>query len=217
MNLEFVCLTLGPLSNNVYLLGDWDTGDAVVIDPGFESESVLAASEKNGWKIRQVWLTHGHFDHIAGAALIASAASPPLPVGLHPADLAWYQSGGGAGKFGLSVPQLPPVTTQFEPGMMLRLAEGQQPVVRVLFAPGHSAGHVMFYCEPSGLLFCGDVIFREGVGRTDLEGGDWKTLINSIRDQVLTLPDETRLLPGHGPETTVGHEREQNPFLNAAW
>ncbi len=217
MNFEFVCLTLGPLSNNVYLLADQDTGDAVVIDPGFESEAVLAASENHGWKIRQVWLTHGHFDHIAGAALIASAASPPLPVGLHPEEFAWYQSGGGAGKFGLSVPQLPPVSIQFKPGMMLSLTEGLLPVVRVLFAPGHSPGHVMFYCEPLGVLFCGDVIFREGVGRTDLKGGDWKTLIKSIRNQILTLPDETRLLPGHGSETIVHHEREHNPFLKAVW
>jgi len=214
MNLEFVRLTLGPLPNNVYLLGDQDTGDAVVIDPSFESEHILEHAEQLGWTIRQIWLTHAHFDHIAGAGLIASGYSSPLPVGLHPEDMDWYRDGGGAGKFGMSISQQPPVTIQFKPGMMLEITEGQPTAARVLFTPGHSPGHVMFYCKKLNALFCGDVIFREGVGRTDLEGGDWTTLIRSIHDQVLTLPDETRLLPGHGPETTVRHEREHNPFLN---
>ena len=97
--------------------------------------------------------------------------------------------------------------------MQLSLTAGQLPAVHVLFAPGHSPGHVMFYCEPLGVLFCGDVIFRDGIGRTDLDGGDWPTLLANIHEQVLTLPDETRLLSGHGPESTVGYERENNPFL----
>ncbi len=214
MKLEFICLTLGPLPNNVYLLGDNDSGDAVVIDPSFESQNVLTHAEKIGWTLRQVWLTHGHFDHIAGVEMIANAFNPPLPVGLHPGDLAWYQNEGGAGKFGLSISQPPPLSILFEPGMKLSLNEGQQPAVSVRYAPGHSPGHVMFYCEPLSVLFCGDAIFREGIGRTDLKDGDRMTLLTSIREQVLTLPDETHLLPGHGPESTVGHEREYNPFLS---
>ena len=145
--------------------------------------------------------------------MIANAFKPSLPVGLHPGDLAWYQNEGGAGKFGLSISQPPPLSILFEQGMQLSLNEGQLPAVSVRYAPGHSPGHVMFFCEPLGVLFCGDVIFREGIGRTDLKDGDRMTLLKSIREQVLTLPDETRLLPGHGPESTVGHEREHNPFL----
>jgi len=213
MKLEFIRLTLGPLPNNVYLLGDKVRGDAVVIDPSFDSQVVLAHAEKMGWTLRQVWLTHGHFDHIAGAGMIASAFNPALPVGMHPADLAWYQIEGGAGKFGLSISQPPPLSILFEPGMQLSLTAGQLPAAHVLFAPGHSPGHVMFYCEPLGVLFCGDVIFRDGIGRADLDGGDWRTLLANIHEQVLTLPDETRLLSGHGPESTVGYERENNPFL----
>ena len=213
MKLEFIRLTLGPLPNNVYLLGDKDRGDAVVIDPSFDSQVVLARAEKMGWTLRQVWLTHGHFDHIAGAGMIASAFDPALPVGMHPADLAWYQNEGGAGKFGLSISQPPPLSILFEPGMQLSLTAGQLPAAHVLFAPGHSPGHVMFYCESLGVLFCGDVIFRDGIGRTDLDGGDWRTLLANIHEQVLTLPDETRLLSGHGSESTVGYERENNPFL----
>ncbi len=213
MKLEFVRLTLGPLPNNVYLLGDSETGDSVVIDPSYDSRFVLTRAEEHGWSLRAVWLTHGHFDHMAGAAEIANAFDPPLPIGLHPGDLDWFRQEGGAGKFGMSIIQPPEPTILFEDGKRLALVEGSEPVVEVRYAPGHSTGHVMFYCAALGVLFCGDVIFRQGIGRTDLEDGDMDTLMRSIREQVLTLPDETRLLPGHGPESTVGYERDHNPFL----
>ncbi len=213
MKLEIVRQTLGPLPNNVYLLGDADGGDAVVIDPSYDSRFVLARAESLGWTLRQIWLTHAHFDHLAGAAEIASAFDPPLPVGLHPADLGWYRGAGGAGQFGMSVAQPPEPAITFEDGMYLALTPGGAPVVNVRFAPGHSPGHVMFYCAALGCLICGDVIFREGIGRTDLQGGDLDLLLKSIREQVFSLPDETRLLPGHGPESTVEYERAHNPFL----
>ena len=213
MKLDFVRLTLGPLPNNVYLLGDSETGDAVVIDPSYDSRFVLARAEERGWTLRSIWLTHGHFDHMAGAAEIAEAFDPPLPIGLHPADLDWYRQEGGAGNFGMSITQPSEPTILFEEGMRLALCEGGEPAVEVRYAPGHSAGHVMFYSDALGVLFCGDVIFREGIGRTDLMDGDLDVLMQSIREKVLTLPDETRLLPGHGPESTVGYEREHNPFL----
>jgi hydroxyacylglutathione hydrolase len=213
MTLEIIRLTLGPLPNNVYLLGDTATGDAVVIDPSYEGQAVLDRAEEKGWTLRGVWLTHGHFDHFAGAGVIANAFTPPLTVGLHPADLDWYARDGGAAQFGMTIPALPEITLNFEPGMQLGLHMGQAPVAGVRHAPGHSAGHVMFYVPSLGALLCGDVIFRQGIGRTDLEDGDLYTLLESIRNQVLSLPDETRLLPGHGPESTVGYERVHNPFL----
>jgi glyoxylase-like metal-dependent hydrolase (beta-lactamase superfamily II) len=213
MKLEWLKLTLGPLPNNVYLLGDSDSGQCVVIDPSFESQSVLTRAREKQWQMRQVWLTHGHFDHMAGAWEIASAFDPVLPIGLHLDDADWYDTGGGASQFGLSIAQPPAPSIHFEHGMQLSLDEGQDFVVEVRSAPGHSAGHVMFYCEVLGVLFCGDVIFRGGIGRTDLAGGDLETLLESIRTQVFSLPDETRLLPGHGPETTVGYEKVHNPFL----
>jgi len=213
MKLRYRRLTLGPLPNNVYLLGDDDSGDAVVIDPSFESKRVLTAARKQAWNIRQIWLTHAHFDHIAGTAEIAAAFDPSLPVGLHPADQAWYDSGGGADQFNLSIQQPPAPSIFFEDGMTLSLAQGKAHAVSVRYAPGHSQGHVMFYCEALESLFCGDVIFRGGIGRYDLQGGDLETLITSIQEQVFSLPDDTRLLPGHGPESTVGYERVYNPFL----
>jgi len=213
MMLDVVRLTLGPLSNNVYLLGDRDSGNAVVIDPSFDSHFVLSQAEKLGWQLWGVWLTHAHFDHIAGVAEIVSAFNPPLPIGLHAAELAWYQEQGGAGTFGMSIPQPPEPDILFQDGMELGLLIDQLPVVRVCHAPGHSPGHVMFYCQDLAVLLCGDVIFREGIGRTDLQGGDQSKLLTSIQEKVLSLPDETRLLPGHGPESTVGYEREHNPYL----
>ena len=213
MMLEIVSLVLGPLPNNVYLLGDNDTGDAVVIDPSFESQAVLDCAEEKGWTLRGIWLTHAHFDHIAGAGEIASAFDSALPVGLHPEDQAWYAQDGGATQFGMSIPALPAVSLSFEHNMYLGLHTGQTPVAEVRHTPGHSPGHVVFYVERLGVLFCGDVIFHQGIGRTDLPGGDADTLIRSIQTQVFTLPGETRLLSGHGPESTVGYERENNPFL----
>ena len=213
MGLKIVRMTLGPLPNNVYLLGDQENGDAVVIDPGFESQVVLQKAVDLGWQLRQVWLTHAHFDHMAGAAEIANAFDPPLPIGLHPADRDWYDNQGGASRFGMSIPQPPTPRLIFEDGMALGLKVGGPPVVEVRLAPGHSAGHVMFYCEVLQVLFCGDVIFRGSIGRTDLPGGDMETLLKTIQRGVFSLPDETRLLPGHGPQSTVGSERAHNPFL----
>lgn len=213
MAIKVVRMTLGPLPNNVYLLGDEVNGDAVVIDPSFDSQIVLARVESLGWTLRQVWLTHGHFDHIAGSAAVVKAFDPPLPVGLHPMDSDWYEDQGGARRFGMSIPEPPQIAINFAQDMKLGFRIGKEPVVTVLHAPGHSEGHVMFYCEALEVLFCGDVVFRNGVGRTDLDGGDRLQLLKSIQTQVLSLPDHTRLLPGHGPESTVGYEREHNPYL----
>lgn len=213
MKLDVEKMTLGPLGNNVYLLGDHESKEAVVIDPSYDGQAVLAFAEENDWSLKQIWLTHAHFDHIAGVSKIANAFSPPLPIGLHPEDEDWYQEEGGARKFGLSIPQPPPVSIHFKDGMALSLGSTGERVVDVHHAPGHSPGHVMFYCGHLTALFCGDVIFREGIGRTDLPGGNLSELMRSIRNEVLSLPDETRLLPGHGPESTVGYERKHNPLL----
>jgi len=213
MILEFDQITLGPMSNNVYFLGDHDTRNAVVIDPSFNVQSLLNFAKEKNWALRQIWLTHAHFDHMAGVNQVASAFDPPLPIGLHPEDEKWYQMEGGAGQFGLSISQPPPVSIHFEHGMTLSLDATKESVVKVYHAPGHSPGHVMFYCEQLRTLFCGDVIFREGIGRADLPGGKPFQLLETIRKGVLSLPDDTRLLPGHGPESTVGHERAHNPFL----
>lgn len=208
--LEIVTFTLGPVMTNAYLVADTSVSTAVVIDPADEGDVIVAAAEKRGWRINSIWITHAHFDHIAGAAGVADRLNPPPAIALHPEDYPLWQAQGGAPLFGMRIDPAPEPNLALADGQALYLGEYQ---FEVRHAPGHTRGHVVFYCAAASAAFCGDVIFRGGIGRTDLPGGDYDTLMHSIYTKILTLPDETRLLSGHGPETTVGLERRTNPFL----
>jgi glyoxylase-like metal-dependent hydrolase (beta-lactamase superfamily II) len=208
--LSIVTFTLGVVETNTYLAADAATGEAVVIDPADSGEKIVAEAEKRGWRIGNIWLTHAHFDHLAGSAGVADRSNPPPQVALHPDDYTLWRFQGGAPLFGMRIDPGPEPTVDLRHGQILHLGAY---AFEVRHAPGHTRGHVMFYCAAESLMFCGDVIFQGSIGRTDLPDGDFETLIRSIRAQVLTLPDETRLLSGHGPETTVGAERKFNPFL----
>jgi glyoxylase-like metal-dependent hydrolase (beta-lactamase superfamily II) len=208
--LSIVSSTLGPVMTNSYLLADEETGQAVVIDPADEGERIVEEAKKRGWRIGSIWLTHAHFDHLGGAAAVADASNPPPPVALHADDYTLWRMQGGAAFFGMRIDPGPEPTIELKHGQILYLGSDQ---ITVRHAPGHTQGHVMFHYEAEKVLFCGDVIFQGSIGRTDLPGGDFSTLINSIHSQVLTLPDDTRLLTGHGPETKVGEERKYNPFI----
>ena len=208
-NLSVVRMVLGPVQTNAYLVGNSDTLEAVVIDPAWDGAAILQEAARHGWRISQIWLTHAHFDHFGGSAAVADESR--APVALHPEDQPLWRFSGGAPLFGF--PQFDPgpePTISLEHGMILRLGDHE---FEVRHTPGHTPGHVIFVARRSGLALCGDLIFQGGVGRTDLPGGDWETLLRSIREEILTLPDETQLLSGHGPETTVGAERRLNPFL----
>jgi glyoxylase-like metal-dependent hydrolase (beta-lactamase superfamily II) len=211
MTLEILSFPLGMTMTNAYIVADPETQKAVVIDPGYDGDYLRQQLNQNGWQLQAVWLTHAHFDHIGGVgALVADDHSAP-PVALHADDLPLWEAKGGSTYFGLDdVDPGPRPSIDLVHGQVLSLGNF---LFEVRHAPGHSLGHVMFYCARAGALFCGDVIFQGSIGRTDLPGGDFQTLIDSINSQVLTLPDETRLLNGHGPETTVGRERVYNPFL----
>ena len=210
MSIEIISHPLGMTMTNAYLIGDSDTNEAVVIDPGWDGGKIVTDAKNRGWKLIEVWLTHGHFDHLGGVGEIASEISP-LSVALHQEDMWLWEAKGGAALFGVQeMDPGPEPSIDLSHGQILKLGEAE---FEVRHAPGHTPGHVMYYCEEIQVLFCGDVIFRSSIGRTDLPKGDHETLIESIRTQVLTLPDETRLLNGHGPETTVGFERVYNPFL----
>lgn len=211
MTLEIFTFSLGPLDNNTYLLVDTNTSEAVIIDPTFDSQQVLQVILERKLHLTQVWLTHAHFDHIAGAKLFSQLSQPPLPIGIHRDDLELYQTGGGAGMFGIQMPEMPQPSLFFDHGQILRVGQEE---VEVRHTPGHSRGHVIFYAPQANAAVVGDLIFQNGVGRTDLPGGSSTQLLKSIYQQVLTLPPETRLLPGHGEETTVQDQADHNPYLS---
>lgn len=208
--LEILTMVLGPVVTNTYLIADPDTHEAAVIDPAWEGKTIFKAASQRGWDIRQIWVTHAHFDHIGGVAELARACNPPPVIGLHPADLPIWQAQGGAALFGMRIEPPPEPTLQFQHQQVLRLRSYEFEVRHV---PGHSPGHVVFYCAAQGVVFDGDTLFWGGIGRTDLPGGDYETLIEAIRAQLLSLPDETRVLSGHGEETSIGQERRWNAFL----
>lgn len=210
MSLEIVSFTLGPVQTNAYLIADSASGDAAVIDPSWDGEVILAEAQKRGWRIAHLWYTHAHFDHIGGAAAIADALNPLPLVALHPDDHVLWRAAGGGPAFGFNIDPGPEPTIDFVHGMRMRLGQAE---FEVRYTPGHTPGHTVLYCAGAGVCFCGDLIFAGSVGRTDLPGGSTDALVNSIRTQIYTLPEETRLLPGHGPETTVGEEKVSNPYV----
>jgi len=208
--LEIVSFTLGPAQTNAYLVADSETKEAVVIDPAWDGHIILAEAQKSGWRIGHLWYTHAHFDHIGGAGAIADALNPLPLVALHPNDHVLWRAGGGGAIFGFDIDPGPEPTIDFVHGQILKLGSSE---FEVRFTPGHTPGHCILYVASASVCFCGDLIFAGSVGRTDLHGGIWETLVKSIKEQVFTLPDDTRLLSGHGPETTVGEEKLSNPFV----
>ncbi|QQZ61922.1 MBL fold metallo-hydrolase [Paenibacillus sonchi] len=199
---------LGPLQTNAYLLTGADPGRGVIIDPGANPAALLRAAQE--MEIEAVLLTHAHFDHIAGLDEIRRAKK--CPVYLHTLESEWLGSPKLNGS--LMWPDVtPPIST--EPAEY-DLADGQVLnlvglTFRVMHTPGHSPGSVSFLCGSD--LFSGDVLFKLGVGRTDLTGGRERDLIDSIRNKLYRLDEEVRVFPGHGPRTTIGFERQCNPYV----
>jgi hydroxyacylglutathione hydrolase len=208
--LEF---TVGPVQTNAYLLADDHTHEAAVIDPGWDGHIILEAAQKRGWRIGHLWYTHAHFDHIGGAAAIADALNPLPLVGLHPADHDLWKVGGGGSMFGLKIDPGPEPAIDFFDGQIMTLGSIK---LEVRTTPGHTPGHCVFYCAEEKTLFSGDLIFQGSIGRTDLPGGNSATLVTSIQTKIYTLPDETLLLSGHGPRTSVGFEKKNNPFVRSS-
>ena len=212
--LEIQTWVLGPVATNTYLVGDTDTKQAVIIDPAWDGIRLASEVRAGNWEVKAIWLTHAHFDHFAGLADLLEALGPELPadfyVGMHPLDTQLWKVRGGAIMFGIQVKKAPRPGHDFHEGEILQVGKYE---FIVHHAPGHSLGHVIFHCPEEKVLFSGDVIFNQGIGRTDLLGGSYSTLMASIQNWVLPLPDETRIYSGHGPETTVGDERRNNPFL----
>jgi len=201
---------LGPFRANAYLLIGPSGTRAALVDPGLEAEVVLEAVGARGLAVEWILNTHGHLDHTAGNAAAKRATGAPLAI--HREDVPWLsrlQAQGVA--FGIPVEDSPAPDVVLEDGQVLPF-DGLP--VEVLHTPGHSRGSVCF--RVGDLLLVGDTLFQGSVGRTDLPGGSWETLLHSIRTRLFALPDTSPCWPGHGPQTTLGEERRTNPFLAAA-
>jgi glyoxylase-like metal-dependent hydrolase (beta-lactamase superfamily II) len=205
--LDVVCLTNGPFAENCYIVADRSSGDAVIVDPGEEAGLFLRRLETENWTLRAVWLTHAHLDHITGVEAVVGATG--VEVYLHPADRPLYDNVAEQGRWlGLRSEQPRAVDRDLEDHETLSVGGCSFEVVHV---PGHSPGSVALIGH--GVAIVGDALFAGSIGRTDLPGGDTETLLTSIRERLLTLPDATVVHPGHGPATTIGEERRNNPFL----
>lgn len=205
---ELLRIENGVFTQNTWLVWDVATRAAVVVDPGEESERILREVATRALAVQAIWLTHAHIDHIWGVDAVRRATG--APVWLHPADRRWYDMLPEQGKmFGIEgLPRLDPPERELAHGDTVHVSSHAFGVRHV---PGHAPGHVAFVGH--GMAISGDVLFMDSIGRTDLAGGDHALLMRSITDELLTLPDDTRILPGHGPETTVGRERRMNPYL----
>lgn len=200
-------LVVSPIQENCYIVGDESTMAGVVIDPGDEADRIVATVRRLGLTVEKIVNTHGHVDHIAAAEIVKKALGARLY--LHPGDEMYLPNiVETAAMFGLSDASTPVVDEFLSDGDVVEVGSLQ---IQVTHAPGHTPGHCVLRID--GDVFCGDLIFSGSIGRTDLPGGDYQTIIESLERTVLTLPDETRLHPGHGPSTTVAVERRFNPFL----
>jgi glyoxylase-like metal-dependent hydrolase (beta-lactamase superfamily II) len=205
-------LSVGPLQVNCYLVACPETLDAVVIDPGDEAERILQTVKDAGFNVRTIINTHGHFDHVgANRAMVAATGAELL---IHEDDIPLLSNAQQhAEAFGLSAVLSPEPTRSLSEGSHITVGSLDFVAYHV---PGHSPGSVCLHCGDH--LFVGDVLFAGSVGRTDLPGGDHDALIEGIREKLMTLPDETIVHPGHGPETTIGREKKHNPFVGLnAW
>ena len=202
-------LPVGPLQTNCYVVGCEETHLGVVIDPGGDAADILAAVERDKLAIQYVLLTHAHFDHIGAVAEIVQATRAPLA--LHPDDLPILRARGGATMFGIFIRPSPAPSLALSDGQVIEVGKLE---LHVLHTPGHTPGHVTFHEATAKAAFDGDVLFQMGIGRTDFPGSSFHQLMESIRNKLFTLPDDTVVYPGHGPATTVGDEKWSNPFLS---
>ncbi len=197
----FVC---GPIENNTFALYEEESKDCIVIDPSFSFDRVLDHIQMLGYQPREYWLTHGHYDHFVGTAYEESRETGTESL-LHPLDEILFDEGINSLKKAFPlITKSPRPRMNLYDGMALNVGKY---AFEVLHTPGHAPGHCCFYCKEAGWLFSGDLIFYHSYGRTDLTGGNENTLMQSIRSRILTLPQETLIMPGHEDFTTVRDER----------
>jgi len=205
----FETIVVGDLGVNCFILADSETKEGVVIDPGADGERILGVLKANGVKPLYILNTHGHFDHIGANRKVAEATGAKIMInaGDEPFLSRAAQS---ATMYGLSAENSPAPAANLNDGDLIRFGSHE---IKVIHTPGHSAGGCCLYLQKEGLLISGDTLFAESIGRTDLPGGSQAQLVGNIRTKLLVLPPETRVFPGHGPATTIEHEKKYNPYL----
>lgn len=202
-------LPVGPLQCNCSIIGDESTREAMVIDPGDEIEEILAIIAKHHLQVKQIVVTHAHLDHVGGAKKLRSATGAPIMLNQNDQELlamldvqaAWL---------GMDDPGKVEIDQNAQDGDVVKTG---LIAATVMHTPGHTEGSICLYFPAEKKLIAGDTLFAGSIGRTDLPGGSMRKILRSIHEKVLTLPDETIVLPGHGPTTTIGEERDSNPFL----
>ncbi len=201
-------IVVGPLEVNCYILADEQTGAAVIIDPGDDAEEILKIIRNENLKVRYIINTHAHFDHVGANARLKEATGAEIL--MHEADVAMLADAADqAIIFGSRIAQPPQPDRYVRDGDEIRAGEVR---LKILHTPGHSRGGICLLGD--GMVFTGDSLFAGSIGRTDFDGGDLMSLIGSIKAKLLTLPGDTIVYPGHGPETTIRDEKRENPFLN---
>ncbi|HEX4228085.1 MAG TPA: MBL fold metallo-hydrolase [Bryobacteraceae bacterium] len=202
-------LPVGLLQCNCSIFGDEDTHEAIVVDPGAEIERILSALKKHQLTVKAIVITHGHIDHVAGAEKLRRHTG--APVYLNEQDREQLAAlGVQADWLGIDRPEAPDIDVPAVEGSTLKLGGSE---FHIMETPGHTRGSICLFVPQEGKLIAGDTLFRNSIGRTDLPGGDSRAILQSIKTRLLDLPEETIVIPGHGANTTIGTEKERNPFL----
>jgi glyoxylase-like metal-dependent hydrolase (beta-lactamase superfamily II) len=202
---------VGPLQCNCTIMGDEQTGEAIVVDPGDEVGRIHRRLTELGLKLKQILVTHAHIDHVGGALRLKRLTGAPILLNENDLPLLKMMEM-QAGWLGIATPETAPPDALLADGMSVGLDAYP---AQVLHTPGHTQGSICLHFAPLKLLLAGDTLFAGSIGRTDLPGGNADQIIDSIESRLLALPDETKVVAGHGPATTIGTERRSNPFLRS--
>jgi glyoxylase-like metal-dependent hydrolase (beta-lactamase superfamily II) len=202
-------LPVGVLQCNCSVFGDENSKEAIVIDPGDDIEEIERVLEKHNLTVKAIVVTHAHIDHVAGARQLKESTGAPVYLNLKDHELLGALDL-QAKWIGVPTPERVEVDSDAKDGALLQLGSTD---LHVMQTPGHTPGSISLYLPQEKRLIAGDTLFRDSIGRTDLPGGDSRQILSSIKTRLLVLPEETVVIPGHGPNTTIGREKERNPFL----